>query len=463
MSDAIDKKQKLIIEFLIADKEVFAKSVRIMKPEYFDKPLNRVVEFVIEYFMEYHGIPDIDVIDAETGVELKKRKIKQDSIQYTLDEVESFCKDSAMQNAILAGADMVAEGKLNAVSELVREALLVRLDNSVGIDIFDNPKERIENTDEDTDERMVGIPEFDRLINRVRRKEVGIVYGTTGAGKSVFLGNLGYLLSRQKLDVLIISLELKEELYAKRLDTIITGTDIAHHTENADEIDKFYKSHREEYGDIIVKFIKPESTVTDIRGVIIDYEIAFEKTPDVIIVDYLGLMGVENAKTENKFDLDEKKIFGLQNIATDYDAYLFTGGQLNRDGADIMEVTHRHVAGGLSAVNGSDWSVVMVASEEDMDNNQFQMKQLKIRNGARTMRPINMYRCPKSLRVSDQPTVGSVSSPVTRSSSKKDVKPTNTQKKLREHGSKNKVDKSAISDKLDQSSGKRKLNMLLKT
>lgn len=404
MSDSMDKKQVILIEYMISDIDVFTKCLRVVRADYFEKPLDRVIIFVKNYFEKHHGIPDVDMIEAETGVELYLRELKLDSISWVLEEIEEFCKKQAMYNAIMDSVDLIDQNKHSAVSDLVRQALTVRIDDSVGIELFKDARMRVETTDEATDERGFGIPELDKLINKIRRGEVGITYGTTGAGKSVLLGNMAYRLSKQGLNGIIISLELKERLYAKRLDTIFTGLDISQHKESGQDIEDFYETQTDGYGNVVVKFLKSGSTASDVRTVVMEYCLKYGHNPDFIIVDYMQLMKAENYRGDNKFDADEEKIFALQNIAVDFDAYMLTAGQMNRDGADIMEVTHKHVAGGLSAVNGSDWSIVMVASEEDMDNNQFQVKQLKIRNGARTMKPITLYRSPVSLRVSDQPT-----------------------------------------------------------
>lgn len=410
---SIDKKQKLMIELMIADPEIFAKCIRIMQPVYFDKPLDRVVDYIGEHFEKHKGIADIDIIEAETGVELKKRKVEYDQITYTLDELEEFCQEAAMIKAINDSVDLVNDGNLAAVSVAVREALMVKIDNSVGIELFTNAGERIEGTDEDLDQRDIGIKELDILLNGVRRREVGVLFGGTGGGKSILLGNFAYQLSRQQLHGVVISLELKDLMYAKRLDCIFSGANIDKHKESIDEITNFYDDNGEDFGSVVIKYLKKGSNASDIRTVLMEYELKYGRKPDYICVDYLALMGLVgmNQQSMNKFDADEYKIFDLQSIAEDYDAYVFTAGQLNREGSDVLDLGPKHVAGGLSVINGSDWSIAMVASDEDMDNNQFQVKQLKIRNGAKTRHPIVLYRCPTTLRISSTP---NYASPVTK-------------------------------------------------
>jgi hypothetical protein len=136
-----------------------------------------------------------------------------------------------------------------------------------------------------------------------------------------------------------------------------------------------------------------------------EYELTYKRKPDYICIDYLALMGLvgANINAMGKSESDEIKIFDLQSIAEDYNAYVFTAGQLNREGSAVLELDMRHVAGGASAVMGSDFSIAMAASDEEMDNNSFRIMQLKIRNGGRTKKPVTMYKCPTTLRISDKP------------------------------------------------------------
>lgn len=404
----INKKQKLMLEYAIADKAVFSKIIKVIEPAYFEKPLDRVCEVIKGYYQKHKGVPSVDVIEAETSIELEERTVDKDQISYVLEELEEFCQTAAMTNAVFDSVDLIKEGKLSEVSDLVRQALMVKIDDSVGVELFDAAAERIKNTDDVSGEIYFGIKEIDDLINGIRKAEVGIVYGSTGAGKSVMLANMSYWLSKKKLNGLIISLELKDVLYAKRMDCIFTGGDISKHADNADDFEEFYRENEDELGIVVIKRLKANSTQTEIETVLMEYELKYGIKPDYMIVDYLALMGLTgvNSTSMNKFDLDELKIFELQRIATEWDLYLLTAGQLNRDADGVIELSPKHVAGGLSAVNGSDWSIGIVATDQDIENNQFQAKQLKIRNGAKNKKPIILYRCPKSLRVSDQPFLG---------------------------------------------------------
>lgn len=411
MSDIINKKEKLLVEYLLTDKEIFSFCYTIIKPDYFEAPLNRVVEYALEFFQKYGKLVSFDIIEAETDIKLKRRELPDDELDYFLDEVEAFCKTQAMSKAILEAVDLVQAGETTSVEQLIREAMLVRLDLSIGTSIFDDPESRILKMAENVQDFSTGIKSIDEMVGSVRRGELIICAATSSGGKSLWLGNTAIAIAKQldvktktPLDAVIISLELNEDLYTKRLDVMATGTNIKAHRSNAELIADELNDLRKEMGDVTVKFMHPQSTASDIRAYLLEYSLLKGKYPDVLVVDYIALMGTSSGKRHaNKFDEDEEKAIQLRRIATEYNLVCLSAQQLNRSAADIVDVNYGHIAGGISLVNTSDATIALVASEEDMDNNQVQVKALKVRNATRNSKPVTLYKCPNSLRMSDKP------------------------------------------------------------
>lgn len=415
-TDVINKKQKLLLETLLTHRPSFIRCFRILKGSYFEPPLDEVVDFVLDHFEQYHSIPAMDVIDAELGVKLKNRELEPGDEQYLLDEIEALCQDSAMEAAIIDSVELLKDRNMHGISERVREALLIKLDSTIGTDLFVDPQLRIENMDEGVEEISIGIDAIDELVNKVRRAELGLFFSATAGGKSVMLANVAERFSKRGYDGIVISLELREELYSKRFDAILTGHDISKHKLLASEIAQSLSVLRSEkgYGRILTKKMRFGTTPSMIRSVVMEYILLYGKAPDYLIVDYLGLMGADSSgmrRDMNKFDEDERKVFGLKDILDEYNMYGFSAGQINRDGYDVVNLSPHHIAGGISVINAADWGVGLVATDEDIDNNQVQAVQMKIRNGGKTTKNRILYRCPHTLRISDKPNNGTTAKP----------------------------------------------------
>ena len=425
--EVIDKHQKLLIEYVLSNRELFVKCIRIMDPSYFDKPLDRVIKFVKDYFQKYNDIAKFDVIDAETDVELGIKELGKADHDYVSEEMEKFCREQAMMQAVFQGVDLVNDGDVASVEGLVREALRVKLDNSLGTDLFDNPQERIEQNEENKDHRKIGIEAYDSHIGQIGRGELGIIAAPSGGGKSLGLANIGYYLARQDLDILYISLELDEGLYSKRLDTIVTNYDIKEHVEAAEEIANDLALQKDNMGSMIVKRMRNGTTASDIRAFVMEYFIQKGKYPDVLCVDYLAGMGVDGVKSQigvNKHDIDKEKSEALREIADECWMYSFTAAQVGRSGIDLYcDISPAHIQGGISMIQTSDWTLAQVQNEEDLDNNQFKTSAMKLRNESKTGKMLTGYINPHTLRF------GNVPQTTTKSINRKKIK-TDKQKSI---------------------------------
>lgn len=406
LDEKINKKQLLLLEFLLSDKKSFAICYGILKPSYFEAPLDRVVEYVLEYFKKYAGIPSEEIIEAETGVYMVYKELDPSEREYLQEEIEQHCRDAALEEAILEGADLIAEGRGHEIQELIRQALTVKINRSIGLRLFDNAQERIETMGETVVEYSTGIKEVDDLIGNLRRRELGLVYAVTGGGKSVMLANMASALSNQGLNVLVINLEMSEELYGKRLDSIITGMDIDQHFANANAIQNYYDNAKGERGSIIIKRMSAGTPPSMIDAYLLEYHLEEGHYPDVMIVDYIGIMGVDGMRgNTNKFDLDEYKAHQLIAMADRYDMAVLSAGQINRDGHDVLKLNPSHCAGGLSLVNASAWAIGLVSTEEDLDNDLVQVIALKIRMTKKSRKPLTLFKNPNTLRITSNPNV----------------------------------------------------------
>lgn len=411
MSEVIDKKEKLLLEYLFSNKQIFIKSYNILEPTYFNPPLNKVVDYVKTHFTKHHDLANMDVVEAETGVLLKAREIDPSEESYVLEEIEDHCQRAAMTEAVLAGADLIAEGNITDVQALVREALLVKIDSRVGTSLFENPEERIRNSDTDMDERGLGIPALDRMAGNFRRGELAFFVAGTSVGKSVTLGNISALLAKQSLDAFILSVEMDEDRYSKRLDSIITGVPLSETGETAvQSIVAGLEKASETYGDITTKRVSGSFGLENLRTTFMEYHLQHGKYPDVFILDYIDIFSNMNMPRgiNGKFEWDEAKTHAIRDMCVEFNMYGFTASQTNRDAyGGVTEIGVQHIGGGLSKAQGADTVIALIATEEDLENNTWTASPLKLRNANRgENKPITLYRCPRTLKISDKPLVG---------------------------------------------------------
>ena len=116
--------QRLFVEFLAQDKDLFSRVNGIIDPLYFDRELRKGVEFIQEHAMNYSALPTRDQILATTGLELQELKDVDDRHQkWFIDEFETFCKHKALESAILESADLLEKGEYGPVERKIKEAV----------------------------------------------------------------------------------------------------------------------------------------------------------------------------------------------------------------------------------------------------------------------------------------------------------------------------------------------------
>ena len=118
--------QKLFLEFLAQDKDLFVRVNGILSPEYFDRSLRKTVSFVKEHAEGYGALPTHEQILALTGLELRGLGdvVDQRHKDWFVDEFEQFCKHKALESAILESADLLEKGEYGPVERKIKEAIL---------------------------------------------------------------------------------------------------------------------------------------------------------------------------------------------------------------------------------------------------------------------------------------------------------------------------------------------------
>ena len=406
MSDIIDAKEKLLIEFLLSSRELFIKCSGVLKSEYFEEPLDRVIDFSMGYYMKYHNVPEISIVEAETDVKLKQRKVEQDEFDYVSDEIEKHCQNAAMRIAIIKGSDILVDDEdspdMGAIQTLVRNALMVSIDKDLGTNYFDKPAIRLMQMQEEIDACSIGWIGMDMLVDKVKRGEMFMFAGSSGSGKSIMLANVANNMAARGNNVLIISLELDQFLISKRMDSIITEIDSKKIFESIDDIVTKLEEFEKTYGSIYVKKMPSGTNANQIRAYLTEYEIQFGYKPDVICLDYLDIMGTNERVNGNIFDIDKAKSEELREIFQDYRAYGFTASQLNRDAVDTERKSQAHIAGGISKINTSDVTMAIIRNEEQKDNGEVHFQLMKLRNSEFSYEILVLYWNDKTLRITEK-------------------------------------------------------------
>lgn len=326
--------QKVYLEMMMRNGEVFARCQSVFDPLHFDRQLKPAAEFIQNYVNEHVTMPTFDMVNAATHVSLKDPGELQDNhFDWLLLEFETFSRHKALEAAILKGGDLLEKGDYGPVEDLVRAAVQIGLQRDLGIDYWENPKERLMRIKEQNKQIPTGWKHIDQMLyGGFSKGELEIFCGGSGSGKSVFLANLGVNYSLEGFNVVYLTFELSEELVGMRLDSMISEVPNKEIFRNLDDVDLKVRMVGKKSGRLQVKYMASGKTPNDTRAYLKELEVKTKRKVDVVIVDYMDLMMPAGKKisAENLFIKDKYVSEELRNMAMELDAIVVTAAQLNR-------------------------------------------------------------------------------------------------------------------------------------
>lgn len=403
IKDYNEDKQKLLINVLLSSSEVFARCQNILNADYFVNKFRPAVRFLIKHSSEYNVLPKIEQVNAETGLDFTYiSDIGPQHQDAFLDEIEEFCKNRALGNAVINAADLIEKGNYGEVEKRVREAILISLQSDIGTNYFEDPRSRLLKIKDKNGQVSTGWKNVDdKLYGGVNRGEITIWCAGSGVGKSLFLQNLAINFSRQGLNVIYITLELSEELCSMRMDSMLSEVPTKEVFRRIDEVEIKVKQIGHKSGSLHVKQLPQGSTVNDIKAYLKNYEIKTQRKPDVLVVDYLDLLFPNNKKIDvsNLFVKDKFVTEELRGLMVERQMIGQTAAQLNRGAVQEQEHDHSHISGGISKIQTADNVISIFASAAMKERGQYQIQFLKTRSSSGVGSKVALGFDPNTLKI----------------------------------------------------------------
>lgn len=399
--------QKLYLEIMLSDAELFVRCQGIFDHTLFDRKLQDAAEFINEYAKKYTVLPDYDMVNAACGITLDKpTDLKDGHIDWMLDEFESFTRHKSLERAIINSADLLEKHDYGSVEQMIKEAVQIGLSKDLGTDYFEDPRSRLLKIKDKNGQISTGWPGLDRkLFGGMNRGELNIFAGGSGAGKSLFLANLGVNWALAGLNVVYLTLELSEELVSMRIDSMLTGVATREIFKDLDDVEMKVKIIGKKSGAMQIKYMPSGKTVNDLRSYLKEFEIKTSRKVDVLLVDYLDLLMPISKKISpaDLFIKDKYVSEELRNLAVERNCILVTAAQLNRGAVEEVEFDHSHISGGLSKIQTADNVFGIFTSRAMRERGRYQIQLMKTRSSSGVGQKIDLEFNIDSLKITDLP------------------------------------------------------------
>lgn len=385
------------------NRDFFSQIAPLVKADYFEYPVHSTMYKALnEYFAKYSKLPTDDYLLEYCRKNKSEREdyssyedevsvvnsMDASSIEHTdffMDIIEEFAKKEAMKEAIMNSIEHIQADDFSRVEDEIRSALTVSRNMSLGQLYFDDVTNRwIRNIERRKEAKFKTV--FKTLNKELEgglgSKELAMVVAPPGVGKSLYLVNQGVQALMEEKKVLYVSLEMSEDKIAQRFDSVITQIGQGYLEHKQPDLLKRLNIFREQFVDsnlIIKEYPTGLASVSDIRALLSqlrNFE-AFE--PDILIVDYLELLG--SGRDAPEYQAQEYLARELRGLAVEHGILVWTATQTNRQGSNVNVITDTELGDSYGKFRTVDYCISLNQSAEEFDESRMRAYVMKSRNG----------------------------------------------------------------------------------
>ena len=318
----------------------------------------------------------IDALDVELSNDVL--------LSYT----EKFLQEQAVFNTFLEIVDN-KERDVKSIHDKFSKACNISITTNTGHNYFKEVEQHIVDLTTKEEKIKTGWNWLDTRLGGgflEQGRSMYIFAGPTNVGKSIFLSNIASNAAAEGKNVLVVSLEMSEMIYCKRITSKLTGLPINHLDDHIEElrekIGKFKMVHPR--ANMIIKEFAPSSiTPPQLEGFI--KKLVNKKfKPDIIVLDYLNLMA--STYGNNSYERIKNISEQVRAMSYTFECPIISATQVNRTG-------YGNNAGGpgLESIGESyglgataDAIVSIWRTEEDEEDNALHIGIIKNRFGSNT-------------------------------------------------------------------------------
>lgn len=406
---------KTILSNILYNGEYFSVVWPHLRNDYFSRQERTVFNLIKKYHDEHKSIPSKNalMINLESMTKISQDEFDNakelinglettpEDFAWLVGETEKYCRDKAIYNATSRAIEIQENAALpldeqdkrlpdlGAIPEILQNAISISFDTTVGHDFFEDYESRWEMYRERTMKIPFGIRILDMITKQgVERRTLNLLLAGVNVGKSLGLCHLAATYLSQGRNVLYVSMEMAEHMVAKRIDANLLDVSM-------DDIDdgvitySTYKSKMENLskkglGKLIIKqFPTGGASVNHINALLNELWTKRQWKPDIIIVDYLGIMASSRIKvySENSYTLVKAIAEELRGLAIEHNVVVWSAAQTTRGGWDSSDINMSDIAESAGLAATADFILAVMETPDLAELGQQLFKQIKSRYG----------------------------------------------------------------------------------
>ena len=391
----LDYFENILIYKSLTDSGYLASIADFVKPEYFkNKSIASIFNIIKEFSENRNKLPTATEIKSYLVSNEQKESFKElvksfSDIDNTLDKdelydnTEQFLKEKAVYHTMLNVAEDVSSGKVDTsvVLDKFEKSCNINLVTDLGLDFYGDVDKLID--DLNSVERYVP-SKWEWLDNCLgggfleAGKALYVFAGETNIGKSIFLGNIASNIAEEGKNVLLVTLEMSELLYARRICSNVTKIPMKQLAQNSASIKD---GLNQQGGKIFIKEFPPATiTANQLKAFVKKFEEQGIKL-DAIVLDYLNLM--HSTMGNNSYERIKHVTEQVRAMSYLFNCPIISATQLNRAGFDTDNPDLATISESIGLAATADAIISIFQNEEDRGIGVIRLGMMKNRYGPR--------------------------------------------------------------------------------
>lgn len=415
--------EKIITKTMLRDKRFLVLVSHAYEKDYFDDSgAGKIFEFARNHLDEYKSVPTKEMIlntvpDGDVKEMIEEAESLDfdiaDNYQYIIDQTNKHLKDQAIKRAFVECVDIVTNGEnVEEVREKIEDALCKDLKINLGLSYFADMAPRLRKIFEAADVNRVKtyFPEFDDILNGgFPPFTLSVLVARIHGFKSNTMANFAARQVINGKNVLMLTLEMSEEMFAQRFDSIYSLLDINRMYYGDQKRELMRKlvniKNTEGRGDLWIKqFPTGAATVRDFR-VYIRELLMRDFEPNIVYVDYINLMKAAVGKYKDLYSSVKTIAEELRALSFEFEIPFVSVSQLNREGSFVgyEELDFFYIAESMGLPATCDFMSIIGTDEDQLVyQSELHNKIVKNRLGGRVGEIWKCYYDSRSLKMYDE-------------------------------------------------------------
>ena len=394
----LDYIEQIICYKSLFDSTFLASIIDHIKPVYFkSKDIGHIFNIINDFYVKRDKLPTLTEVKAYLITDTQKESFKTlvesfkdidrniDSKEL-YDNTETFIKEKAVYYTMLEVANDVSKSKVDTslILDKFEKACNINLNTDRGFDLYND----IETLIDDLNDVQKCIPStwewFDTSTNGGFLEQGRALYvfaGETNIGKSIFLGNIATNIANQGKNVLLITLEMSELLYARRLCSNVTKVPLKDLSINSHSIRQAIKHQKEAGGRIFIKEFPPSTITPNQLKAFIKKLCDSGIKIDAIVLDYINLL--HSTIGSNSYERIKHITEQMRAMSYTFNCPVISATQLGRSAFGVADPGMEGISESIGLAATADVIVSIFQNEEDRELGIIRLGMMKNRYGIR--------------------------------------------------------------------------------